>query len=266
MASAARRSPSSPALILLICLVGGVFAPWVAPHDPFDLANLSLMDSLKPPAFLPDGDIVLPASAPTTRAATCCPPSCTARASACSSACCAVILALVVGITAGLVAGYAGGAIDAVLMRIADVQLTFPAILIALLVDGVVRAVLPRDFHEHAEIYVIVFAIGISALAAIRPHRARLHPGRARQGLRAGGARHRPLAAAHHGQPYPAQRARAGAGDRHAQPRARHRHRGDAVLPRRRPAADPALARHADPHRQRFPVHRASGGSRSFPA
>ena len=55
-----------------------------------------------------------------------------------------------------------GGVVDAVLMRIADVQLTFPAILIALLVDGVVRAALPRDVHERLQLYVLVFAIGIA--------------------------------------------------------------------------------------------------------
>ena len=67
-----------------------------------------------------------------------------------------------VGITVGLVAGYAGGAVDAVLMRIVDVQLTFPAILIALLVDGVVRAVVPPAAQDALQLDVIVFAIGIS--------------------------------------------------------------------------------------------------------
>jgi len=74
----------------------------------------------------------------------------------------AIGFALAVGITVGLVAGYVGGAVDSLLMRMADVQLTFPAILIALLVDGVVRAVLPREFHDQVELYVLVFAIGIA--------------------------------------------------------------------------------------------------------
>ena len=55
------------------------------------------------------------------------------------------MFATVVGVAVGLLAGYAGGAVDAVLMRVADVQLTFPAILIALLVDGVVSAALPEE-------------------------------------------------------------------------------------------------------------------------
>ncbi|MEO1093246.1 MAG: ABC transporter permease, partial [Pseudomonadota bacterium] len=58
--------------------------------------------------------------------------------------------------------GYVGGALDAFIMRIADVQLSFPAILIALLIDGVARGVLPRDMHGDVALYVLVFAIGIS--------------------------------------------------------------------------------------------------------
>jgi peptide/nickel transport system permease protein len=158
-----RRSPVAVIsfLIVLICALAALLAPWIAPHNPFDLASLNLMDSLKPPAFLPDGDAafllgtddqgrdMLSAMMYGTRISL-------------FVGILSVALALIVGIAAGLLAGYAGGAIDAVLMRVADVQLTFPAILIALLVDGVVRAVLPREFHERAEIYVLIFAIGIA--------------------------------------------------------------------------------------------------------
>ena len=73
-----------------------------------------------------------------------------------------VLLAIVIGIGFGLLAGYAGGIVDAVLMRVADVQLTFPSILTALLVDGVVSAALPRTMREALQIYVIIFAIGVS--------------------------------------------------------------------------------------------------------
>jgi peptide/nickel transport system permease protein len=73
-----------------------------------------------------------------------------------------VAFAVAVGIGFGLMAGYAGGAVDAALMRVADVQLTFPAILIALLVDGVVSVSLPQHMRESVEIYVLIFAIGIS--------------------------------------------------------------------------------------------------------
>jgi len=69
---------------------------------------------------------------------------------------------VVVGVAVGLVAGYAGGLVDALLMRAADVQLTFPSILMALLVDGVVSAELPQTMHATLQMYVLIFAIGIS--------------------------------------------------------------------------------------------------------
>src|SRR5579862_2568753 len=46
----------------------------------------------------------------------------------------------VLGVLLGLVAGYVGGKVDSLIMRIADVQLTFPAILIALLVNGIAKS------------------------------------------------------------------------------------------------------------------------------
>src|SRR3546814_8823209 len=73
-----------------------------------------------------------------------------------------VIFALVLGVSLGLISGYAGGRIDGLIMRIADVQLSFPAILIALLVDGVARGLLPRDLQDRMAIYVLIFSIGIS--------------------------------------------------------------------------------------------------------
>ena len=69
---------------------------------------------------------------------------------------------MLLGVTLGLIAGYVGGKLDAVIMRVADVQLSFPAILIALLIDGVARAVLPRDAHGPVALFVLIFAIGIS--------------------------------------------------------------------------------------------------------
>jgi len=69
---------------------------------------------------------------------------------------------MVLGIALGLFSGYVGGTVDAIIMRIADVQLSFPAILIALLIDGVARGVLPRDLHGDVWFPVLVFAIGIS--------------------------------------------------------------------------------------------------------
>jgi peptide/nickel transport system permease protein len=75
---------------------------------------------------------------------------------------CAVLFSTLLGVSVGLTAGYLGGTADALLMRIADIQLTFPSILVALLVDGVVRAALPRETHDQIALFVVIFAIGIS--------------------------------------------------------------------------------------------------------
>ncbi|KAG1177465.1 hypothetical protein G6F35_016385 [Rhizopus arrhizus] len=74
---------------------------------------------------------------------------------------------MVLGVTLGLISGYAGGRIDSFIMRIADVQLSFPAILVALLIDGVARGILPRDMHDQLALYVLIFAIGISGWVQI---------------------------------------------------------------------------------------------------
>lgn len=158
-----RRSPVAvlSALVVVLCAGGALLAHLVAPYDPFDLASLNLMDSMLPPAFMAGGDAthllgtdnqgrdLLSAILYGTRISLFVGLS-------------AVVFAMVVGIAAGLVAGYAGGIADALLMRVADVQLTFPAILIALLVDGVVTVSLPNELHASLQIYVLIFAIGIS--------------------------------------------------------------------------------------------------------
>jgi peptide/nickel transport system permease protein len=148
------------ALVLAICLIAALGAPWLAPHNPFDLRTLNLLDALTPPEwqggkagyFLgtdDQGRDVLSAIMFGARVSL-------------AIGVASVVLAMLIGVTLGLVAGYAGGRLDAVIMRIADVQLSFPAILIALLIDGVARAVLPRDSHEHVAFAVLVLAIAAS--------------------------------------------------------------------------------------------------------
>jgi peptide/nickel transport system permease protein len=159
-----RRSPVAviSALVLLAVVAGAVFCRWLAPHDPFDLASLSLMDSFKPPVFAgADADWTYPLGTDDQGRDVLSGIMYGTRISLLVGVL-AIGFALIVGIAVGLVAGYLGGAVDSLLMRMADIQLTFPAILIALLVDGVVRAVLPQSFHDRMELYVLVFAIGIA--------------------------------------------------------------------------------------------------------
>lgn len=158
-----RRSPLAiiSAAVLLILIAGAAFAPWLAPHDPTDLASLSLLDSFKPPIGMEEaewsnilgtdnqGRDVLSAIMYGMRISL-------------LVGFCSVLFAVAVGVGLGLLSGYLGGAIDSLLMRIADVQLTFPAILIALLVDGVIGAAVPKTVRDSVQLPIIVFAIGIS--------------------------------------------------------------------------------------------------------
>ncbi|HEX3575208.1 MAG TPA: ABC transporter permease [Rhodopila sp.] len=158
-----RRSPVAviAALIALVLVLGAFLAPWIAPHDPMDVASLSLLDSFKPPIGMPDADWSNPLGTDNQGRDVLSAIMYGMRISLVVG-CLSVLFAIVVGIAFGLLAGYAGGFTDAVLMRIADVQLTFPSILTALLVDGVISAALPRTMRDALQIYVIIFAIGIS--------------------------------------------------------------------------------------------------------
>ena len=149
------------AFIAAVCMIGAAFAPILAPHDPFDIASLSLLDSFKPPIFMADGTWSNVLGSDEQGRDVLSAIMYGARVSLIVGAS-AVVFAMVLGIAMGLVSGFAGGITDAILMRAADVQLTFPAILMALLVDGVIGALVPRSVHDQVQIYVIVFAIGIS--------------------------------------------------------------------------------------------------------
>ncbi|MBZ1351674.1 ABC transporter permease [Alcaligenaceae bacterium LF4-65] len=145
--------------LLITLLVAAFGAPWIAPHNPFDLATIDLLDALKPPVWLSDGTTkyllgtdsqgrdMLSALMYGTKVSL-------------LIGLAAVAGAMSLGIVLGLISGYAGGRIDALIMRVADVQLSFPAILIALLIDGVARAVVPGDMHE-----VIAFPVLVGAIA-----------------------------------------------------------------------------------------------------
>ncbi|GAB2901924.1 ABC transporter permease [Paralcaligenes sp. KSB-10] len=149
------------ALVALVIILGAVCAPLVAPHNPFDLASVNLLDANNPPAWTADGSSqfllgtddqgrdILSAILYGSRISL-------------LVGLASVFFSLVIGVTLGLISGYAGGRVDSVIMRIADVQLSFPAILIALLVDGIARGLLPRDAQDSLSLYVLIFAIGIS--------------------------------------------------------------------------------------------------------
>jgi peptide/nickel transport system permease protein len=158
-----KRSPVTvvSAIVALVCILGAVLAPWIAPHNPFDLASLNLGDAFKPPAWTEEGDVLYPLGTDDQGRDVLSAIMYGARVSLLVGVS-AVLFSTVVGVALGLLAGYLGGTVDSLLMRIADIQLTFPSILVALLVDGVVRAALPRETHDQIALFVVIFAIGIS--------------------------------------------------------------------------------------------------------
>ena len=158
-----RTSPVAlvSAAIGLLLVIAAVLAPLIAPHDPTDVASLSLMDSFKPPLGMLDAEWSYPLGTDNQGRDVLSAIMYGMRISLVVGLL-SVLFAIVVGVAIGLLAGYAGGITDSLLMRIADVQLTFPSILTALLTDGVITAALPRSLREALQIYVIVFAIGIS--------------------------------------------------------------------------------------------------------
>jgi peptide/nickel transport system permease protein len=157
------RSPVtmlSAAVTLLFFIIAG-FAPLIAPHDPFDLVSIDILDASLPPVWAPDGDVRFLLGTDDQGRDVLSTIIYGSRISLIVGFA-SVIFALVMGVGLGLVSGYVGGRFDAIMMRIADVQLSFPAILIALLIDGVARSVLPRNLHTEVAFYVLIFAIGIS--------------------------------------------------------------------------------------------------------
>ena len=157
------RSPVTvgSAIVAAVCILGAVFAPWIAPHNPFDLASLNLIDAFKPPAWSEEGAREYLLGTDDQGRDVLSAIMYGARVSLLVGLS-ATLFATLLGVTLGLLAGYVGGALDSLLMRICDIQLTFPSILVALLVDGVVRAILPREVHAEIALFVVIFAIGIS--------------------------------------------------------------------------------------------------------
>lgn len=149
------------AVIALLCIGGAILSPWVASTNPYDIASLDILDSLIPPFWSEQGDQrfligtddqgrdLLSAILYGTRLSL-------------LVGFLAIVFASMLGVSVGLAAGYFGGRFDAIMMRIADVQLSLPAILTALLVDGIAQGILPRADHENFMVIVLTIAIGLS--------------------------------------------------------------------------------------------------------
>ena len=150
------------AAVVLFLFIIAILAPLVAPTNPFDPASLNLMNGFTPPmtpnmftgqSFVmgtdDQGRDLLSAIIYGLRVSL-------------FVGVMSVLLAMGIGVSLGLVAGYVGGWLDNLIMRIADIQLTFPSILIAMLIFGVLRGILPPDLRDEMAIFVLIAAIGLS--------------------------------------------------------------------------------------------------------
>ena len=158
-----RHSPVAvgAALTAFILIFAAVFARWVAPHNPFDLATINLLDASLPPAWEEGGNpkfwLGTDDQGRDIYSAVIFGMQISLLIGIAS-----VVLSVVMGVGLGLLSGYIGGRLDAFIMRVCDVMLSFPAILVALLIDGVARAILPRDSHNELAFGVLIIAIALS--------------------------------------------------------------------------------------------------------
>jgi peptide/nickel transport system permease protein len=148
------------ALLTALMVAAAVLAPLIAPHNPYDLGSLNLLDSNLPPAWVKDGDPrfllgtddqgrdILSTILYGTR-------------SSLAISVLAVLMATIIGVSLGLAAGYIGGYTDSAIMRIADVMLTFPAILIALMVNGVAQTIFKGKLAG-GQFWILVASIGLA--------------------------------------------------------------------------------------------------------
>ncbi len=157
-----RSSPLAmlSAAIALLCLVVALGADLIAPHNPFDLATLELADSMLPPAWSEGGRSKYLLGTDEQGRDVLSALMYGARISLFVGIA-SVLLSMLVGVTLGLVAGYFGGRIDAIVMRVCDVMLSFPSILIALLIAGVGRAMFPNA-PESLAFGVLILAISLT--------------------------------------------------------------------------------------------------------
>lgn len=149
------------AAITVLLFLLAIFASWLAVQNPFDPAQLQLMNSRISPLWTADGQSPFLLGTDEQGRDVFSAILYGMRISLAVGVA-GVIFAGALGIALGLIAGYFGGTVDSVIMRIADVQLTFPAILIALLVNGIAKSILGNRLDATSMLVVLVISIGLS--------------------------------------------------------------------------------------------------------
>lgn len=149
------------AVVALLMILASVGAAVIAPHDPYDMASIDIFDAMLPPAWEEGGEARFLLGTDAIGRGVLSTILYGSRMSIFIGVT-SVILSLVIGVTAGLIAGYRGGLMDAIIMRIAEIQLSLPTILVALLINGILRAVAPPSTLDNIAILVLILSIGLS--------------------------------------------------------------------------------------------------------
>ena len=149
------------AFITFAAIAAAFAAPLIAPYDPFDPSQISLWDGKLPPAWVDEGSSAYMLGTDNQGRDMLSTILYGGRISIIVGIA-AVFLGMVLGVTLGVISGYFGGMLDSVIMRMADVQLTIPGILVAILINGIGRAALPLELREDFAIYVVIVAIGLT--------------------------------------------------------------------------------------------------------
>ena len=149
------------AFIAFVAIAAAFAAPLIAPYDPFDPSQISLWDGKLPPAWVDEGSSAYMLGTDNQGRDMLSTILYGGRISIIVGIA-SVFLGMVLGVTLGVISGYFGGMLDSVIMRMADVQLTIPGILVAILINGIGRAALPLELREDFAIYVVIVAIGLT--------------------------------------------------------------------------------------------------------
>ncbi len=148
--------------VVLLMMLSALFAPLIAPHDPFNPVTLNLMNGFTPPGQANQftGEFFVLGTDDQGRDVF--STILFGMRISLFVGLSAVFLAMLIGVTVGLMAGYLGGWTETIIMRLADVQLTFPAILVAMLIFGIAKGITPPEHRDAMAIWVLILAIGLS--------------------------------------------------------------------------------------------------------
>ncbi|WP_300004017.1 ABC transporter permease [uncultured Cedecea sp.] len=145
-------------LLILFC---SLFSHWIAPHNVFDTSSFDLMDSELPPFWINGGDPKFWLGTDVQGRDILSLMLYGLNISLIIGGL-SVLTAVILGVTLGVLSGYFGGIVDTVIMRFADAMLSIPTIMFTLLVSGVARVVIPKEYIGHFAPIILIGAIALT--------------------------------------------------------------------------------------------------------